>query len=68
MSNLTCGARWLFDKEEMERGGVCNHGVVHGRIPFDNGGTPTHDPRIPTMLGRNTQGFHRPVRHRVYQE
>ena len=40
---------------EAEGGGVLI--IMHGR------GRITTDPRIPTMPGRSTSGFHRPGRH-----
>ena len=36
-------------------------GVMHGRSRM------TTDPRIPTMPGQSTSGFHRPGRHRYHQ-
>ena len=40
--------------------GVCAQ-FVHGRSRM------TIDPRIPTMPGRSTSGFHRPGRHCLHQ-
>ena len=44
----------------MEKGGRVLM-IMHGRSRV------TVDPRIPTMPGRSTSGFHRPVRHRQHQ-
>ena len=40
--------------------GECTH-VMHGRSRM------TVDPRIPTIPGRSTSGFHRPGRHCLHQ-
>ena len=49
----------LEEQVRMGSGGVLD--IMHGRSRM------TIDPRIPTMPGRSTSGFHRPGRHCLHQ-
>ena len=56
---LLSGSKFILKPRRGDGGGGgCVLTVMHGRSRM------TIDPRIPSMPGRSTSGFHRPGRHR----